>query len=207
MSAGVGFNTFPDFQQAAAAPNDVDITSGGSLNVNAANNTNGSATSDGSAVAGEAGGTSQVGIGVAVSVNAVTETNTAYLGRGTHTANGVNVTAQGRGVIINATGTSAVRSMAVAGTAAGSVAISLSASGPVITMDTVASVGAGVKVDKMAGTAGANQSLTVAAASDVCVLGFSGAVAGAGHCARFHGYIRRRRCGVGGPGRPVGCGW
>jgi filamentous hemagglutinin family protein len=87
------------------------------------------------------------------------------------------VTAQGRGVIVNAVGTSAVRSMAVAGTAAGSVAVSLSASVPVITMDTKASVGSGVEINKVAGGAGDAQSLTVAAASDVYVLGFSGAVA------------------------------
>ncbi|WP_322865055.1 leukotoxin LktA family filamentous adhesin [Aquicoccus sp. G2-2] len=82
----------------AVVPDDVNISASGSLDIASANNTNGSATSDGSAVKGEDGGGSKVGIGVAVSVNVVTETNTASLGRGTHSANGVNLSAlQGAG--------------------------------------------------------------------------------------------------------------
>ncbi len=82
----------------AVVPDDVDINAGGSLDIASANNTNGSATSDGSAVKGEDGGQSQVGIGVAVSVNVVKATNVASLGSGTHSARGINLSAlQGTG--------------------------------------------------------------------------------------------------------------
>ncbi|WP_176250049.1 leukotoxin LktA family filamentous adhesin [Sulfitobacter sp. HGT1] len=82
-----------------------------------------------------------------------------------------------KGVIVNASGVSSVRSMAVAGTAAGSVAVSISASVPVITMNTQAVIGLNAQINKMAGVADALQSVSVAAASDVYALGFSGAVA------------------------------
>ena len=82
-----------------------------------------------------------------------------------------------KGVIVNASGVSSVRSMAVAGTAAGSVAVSISASVPVITMNTQAVIGLNAQINKMAGAADALQSVSVAAASDVYALGFSGAVA------------------------------
>ena len=87
------------------------------------------------------------------------------------------ITEMARGVIVNASGASAVRSMAVAGTAAGSVAVSISASVPVITMNTQAVIGLNAQINKMADAAGALQSVSVAAASDVYSLGFSGAVA------------------------------
>lgn len=93
-------------------------------------------------------------------------------------------TQQAKGVIVNARGASAVRSMAVAGAAAGNVAVSLSASVPVVTMTTTATVGNGVQVNKLAGgTASTEQGLTVAAANDTYSLGFSGAVALAGSVA------------------------
>ncbi len=65
----------------------VDIAASGSLMIASAASVSGDLTADGSAA------DSQIGIGVAVAVNAINKTNTALLGSGTHSANGVSVSA------------------------------------------------------------------------------------------------------------------
>ncbi|WP_170314740.1 leukotoxin LktA family filamentous adhesin [Aquibium carbonis] len=65
----------------------VNITASGNLTIASAASVSGDLSADGSAA------DSQVGIGVAVAVNAVNKTNAALLGTGTHSANGVSVSA------------------------------------------------------------------------------------------------------------------
>jgi len=86
-------------------------------------------------------------------------------------------TANARGVIVNATDKAAVRALSVGG-AAGSVGIAVSAGVPVITTDTRATIGTGAQINRLAGTAASTQNVTLAAASDIYTMGFSGAVAG-----------------------------
>jgi hypothetical protein len=88
-------------------------------------------------------------------------------------------TGSARGVIVNAAAGISVRSLTVAGSA-GAVGVSLSAGVPVITTDTRAQIGDGVRINKGAGAANVAQDVTVAAASDMYTLGFSGAVAAGG---------------------------
>ncbi|WP_299742259.1 leukotoxin LktA family filamentous adhesin [Devosia sp.] len=82
----------------AEVPDAVAINAGGTLSITSANTTGGTITADGSAVGASSGsggssGQSQVGIGVAVAVNAIDKTNTARLGVASHVANGVTVAA------------------------------------------------------------------------------------------------------------------
>ena len=86
VAAAVGVNVVTS-SVSAKMTDGKDITAGGHLTVIAANGTSGSVTSDASA-----SGT-QVSIGAAASVNAITSTNTARLGAATYTANGVTVSA------------------------------------------------------------------------------------------------------------------
>jgi hypothetical protein len=65
----------------------VDIVAAGSLTIASAASVSGDLTADGSAA------DSQIGIGVAVAVNAINKTNSAFLGTGTHSANGVTLSA------------------------------------------------------------------------------------------------------------------
>ncbi|MDP3862396.1 MAG: hypothetical protein Q8Q63_12510, partial [Phaeovulum sp.] len=83
VAAAVAINVQTS-QVLALVPDGVSISAGGAITVESGATTSGSATSDGQAVKGEDGGTSQVGIGVAVSVNVVKETNSAYLGAAIH---------------------------------------------------------------------------------------------------------------------------
>ncbi|WP_164730655.1 leukotoxin LktA family filamentous adhesin [Pelagibacterium montanilacus] len=71
----------------SASVSGVNLAAGGALSLTSVGSSSGSATSDGSAT------DSQIGIGVAVSVNVVDATNTALLGAGTHSGNGVTVSA------------------------------------------------------------------------------------------------------------------
>jgi hypothetical protein len=65
----------------------VDVSTSGSLTIASAASVSGNLEADGSAA------DSQIGIGVAVAVNAINKTNSALMGAGTHTANGVTVSA------------------------------------------------------------------------------------------------------------------
>ncbi|GGD47721.1 leukotoxin LktA family filamentous adhesin [Sinisalibacter lacisalsi] len=131
----------------AVVPDGVDITAGGSITVASGATTGGEATSDGQAVKGEDGGTSQVGIGVAVSVNVVQETNTAYLGSGTHAGAGVNVRA------LQATGaaTDTFLTSATSGAGGSKVGIAGSVALNIVTLDTTARISGGASVAAGAG--------------------------------------------------------
>ena len=63
----------------AAVPDAIDITAGGTLTVQSANNTDGSATANGTAV-----GAAKLGIAAAVAVDVIHTTNDATLGNGTY---------------------------------------------------------------------------------------------------------------------------
>ena len=77
----------------ASVPNTVNITSNiGVLNILTSSNTDGSVTTNASAV-GEDGAQAQIGIGAAVSVNVVRSASDATLGAGTHDVKGVNISA------------------------------------------------------------------------------------------------------------------
>ena len=84
-----------------------------------------------------------------------------------------------QGVIVNATSRDAVRSIAVSGAAAGTAAITLSGELPVVVDDTEALVGSGVSINT-SGVAGAGQSVSVAAASDIYHVGITGSASAAG---------------------------
>ena len=87
--------------------------------------------------------------------------------------------ATARGVVVNASGATAVRSLAVGAAASGTVAVALSANVPVITASVAASIDAGARINMdKAGSSGANQSVTVAAASDIYRIGIAGSVGG-----------------------------
>lgn len=93
----------------AEVPDAVVINAGGRLLIESANTTSGTLTADGSAVAAPSSGTpgsgnsgqSQVGVGVAVAVNAIDKTNTARLGVAAHQANGLTISARQFGTALN----------------------------------------------------------------------------------------------------------
>jgi len=89
----------------------------------------------------------------------------------------VAATDSARGVIVNATDTNALRSLDIGGAAGGVLGAAFSASVPVVTTDTLAQIGANAQINQEAGVAGADQSVVVAAASDIYSMGISGAVA------------------------------
>ena len=132
----------------AVTPAGVDIDAGGSFNVTSANNTNGSASSDGSAVKGTTGSQSAVGIGVAVSVNVINATNTAAIGAGTHKATGVNVTAtQGAGAPVDT-----IYAEAKSGAGGSKVGIAGSLALNIVNMNTSATISSAASVDARTGT-------------------------------------------------------
>ena len=88
------------------------------------------------------------------------------------------VVEQVRGVAVAASATSSLRSLAVSGSVAGTAGISISADVPVVVSDTEAAIGAHARINNSSGLApGANQSVTVAASSDLYHLGIAGSVA------------------------------
>jgi mucin-19 len=88
------------------------------------------------------------------------------------------VVQQVRGVAVVASATSGLRSLAVSGSVAGTAGISISGDVPVVVSDTEATIGARAMVNNSSGLApGANQSVTVAASSDLYHLGIAGSVA------------------------------
>ncbi len=94
----------------------------------------------------------------------------------TKTRNSDTITQTANGVVVNAAASNSIRSLEVGFAGGGSAAIALSGNVPVITADTRATIGA-AEINKMAGAAGDNQSVIVAAASDIYNLGIAGAVA------------------------------
>ncbi|WP_139828319.1 hypothetical protein [Maritimibacter sp. HL-12] len=151
----------------AIVPDDVDISAGGSISLVSRATTGGEATSDGQAVKGEDGGTSQVGIGVAVSVNVVEETNEAYLGDGTHHAGtvsggGVNVKA------LQATGepTDEFLASATSGAGGSKVGIAGSVALNIVTLDTTARISGGASVAAGAGASTIEAANTVSATAE-----------------------------------------
>lgn len=126
----------------AVVPDGVSITAGGAITVASAATTSGLATSDGQAVKGADGGTSQVGIGVAVSVNVVKEINTAYLGAAVHAGAGFNVRA------LQAAGAATDNFLASATSGAGGskVGIAGSVALNIVTLNTTARVAGGAAV-------------------------------------------------------------
>jgi hypothetical protein len=95
--------------------------------------------------------------------------------------NEVAVTGAARGVVVNATKSDIVRSIAVSGGVAGLVGASLSANVPVLSDTTTASIGANAAINQRnAVSAGHGQSVVVAAANDLYNLAIIGAVSGGG---------------------------
>ncbi len=90
------------------------------------------------------------------------------------------ITHSASGVIVNAASTTEVRSMAVGGAVGGTVGVSLAADVPVITTDTRATIGASALINQGTGTASNQQSVIVAAASDLYHFGLAGSLAGGG---------------------------
>ena len=90
------------------------------------------------------------------------------------------VTAERQGVIVNATSTNAIRALSASGAAAGTAAVTLSGDLPVVIDDTEATVGSGAKLNDSGASGGAQQSVTVAAASDLYHVGIAGSASGAG---------------------------
>ncbi|MBW6507438.1 MAG: leukotoxin LktA family filamentous adhesin [Rhodobacteraceae bacterium] len=146
VAAAVAINVQTS-QVQALVPDGVSITAGGAITVASGATTSGSATSDGQAVKGEDGGTSQVGIGVAVSVNVVKETNTAYLGAAIHSGAGVNVRA------LQAVGapTDTFLTSATSGAGGSKVGIAGSVALNILTLDTTARIAGGASVAAGAG--------------------------------------------------------
>ena len=89
-------------------------------------------------------------------------------------------TATASGVIVNATGETAVRSLAVGGAISGTASVSISANVPVITTSIIASIDAGAKINvaNNVGAAAGKQSVIVAAAGDTYRAGLAGSLAG-----------------------------
>src|SRR6185437_1670354 len=88
------------------------------------------------------------------------------------------VTATGQGVIVAANGDTSVRSLAVGAGISGTVGITISANVPVITTDVEATIGdARINQDNDTGAQG-DQSVVVAAASDLYRTGLAGSVGG-----------------------------
>ncbi|OJX15880.1 MAG: hypothetical protein BGO82_13335 [Devosia sp. 67-54] len=89
------------------------------------------------------------------------------------------ITASGYGVVVNASGDTSVRSLAIGAGVSGTAGISISANVPVIDTDIAASIGANTKINVDNDTSpNANQSVIVAAAGDVYRAGLSGSVGG-----------------------------
>ncbi|QCO54429.1 hypothetical protein EOK75_00465 [Pseudorhodobacter turbinis] len=132
----------------ALVPDGVRIAAGGAINVASGATTSGAARSDGQAVKGEDGATSEVGIGVAVSVNVVKEINTAYLGAAVHSGAGVNVRA------LQATGaaTDTFLASAISGAGGSKVGIAGSVALNILTLETSAQIAGGAVVAAGAGT-------------------------------------------------------
>ncbi|WP_380052864.1 leukotoxin LktA family filamentous adhesin [Falsihalocynthiibacter sp. SS001] len=149
VAAAVAINDQKSTTQ-AVVPDSVSIVSGGAISIKSANNTNGSATSDGSAVKAEGGAATQIGVGVAVSVNVVEETNTARLGNATHSGNGVNVAAvqslDGSDV------TDEINAQATSGAGASKVGIAGSLAINTVNADTSATIGESAIVNAGTGT-------------------------------------------------------
>ncbi|WP_407052032.1 beta strand repeat-containing protein [Methyloraptor flagellatus] len=84
-----------------------------------------------------------------------------------------------KGVAVTATTTNLMRSLAVSGGISGNVGVSISGDIPVVVIDTEATVGANAKIntDNNNTPAGSQQSVVVAAASDLYHLGIAGSVA------------------------------
>lgn len=141
----------------AIVPDALSVSAGGVLTIQSGATTSGSATSDGQAVAGEDGGTSQIGVGVAVSVNVVNETNTARLGAAGHSAQGVIVGAT------QATGadTDTFEVSATSGAGGSKVGIAGSVALNIVTLDTTARIAGGATI--AAGTGASS----ITAANDV----------------------------------------
>ncbi|MDP2062929.1 MAG: hypothetical protein Q8J98_07460 [Phaeovulum sp.] len=156
VAAAVAINVQTS-QVLALVPDGVSISAGGAITVESGATTSGSATSDGQAVKGEDGGTSQVGIGVAVSVNVVKETNSAYLGAAIHSGAGVNVRA------LQAVGapTDTFLASATSGAGGSKVGIAGSVALNILTLDTTARVAGGASISAGGGAS------TIDAANDV----------------------------------------
>jgi hypothetical protein len=90
------------------------------------------------------------------------------------------ITQSANGVIVNAASTTEVRAMAVGGAVGGAAGVSLAADVPVITTDTRATIGTAALINQGPGTANSQQSVIVAAASDLYHFGLAGSLAGGG---------------------------
>lgn len=90
------------------------------------------------------------------------------------------ITASANGVIVNAASGTQVRSMAVGGAVGGVAGVSLAADVPIITTNTQARIGNNALINQGSGVASGNQSVMVAAASDLYHFGLAGSAAGGG---------------------------
>ncbi len=97
--------------------------------------------------------------------------------------NEVAIMSSAKGIIVNAAASDIVRTLGLSGGAAGLVGASVSGNVPVLNDTTTASIGQGAKINqRTAGiaAAGTDQSVVVAAASDMYELNIVGAVSGGG---------------------------
>src|SRR6185312_2744490 len=92
VAAAVGVNV-QTATVSATIPDTVSVTATGTLTLGTAANTDGNVTADGSAVGKEGADPSKVGIGAAVAVNKVADSNVARLGDNTHTLGGLTIEA------------------------------------------------------------------------------------------------------------------
>jgi hypothetical protein len=134
-------------QVRAVVPDGVSIAAGGAITLASGATTSGAASADGQAVTGEDGGTSQVGIGVAVAVNVVREQNTAYLGAATHAGAGVNL----RALQAEGAAKDTLLASAVSGAGGSKVGIAGSVALNIVTLDTTARIAGGATIAAGAG--------------------------------------------------------
>ncbi|MGI6449138.1 MAG: hypothetical protein ACOX3R_02270 [Desulfitobacteriia bacterium] len=81
VGAAVVINIVTTINQ-AYIPEELEITSGGTLTIEASGNTDSEAKADGSAVKEDPENPTNVGVGVAVAINVVTIVNQAYIAQG-----------------------------------------------------------------------------------------------------------------------------
>src|SRR6185437_13124362 len=92
VAAAVGVNVQTS-TVSATIPDTVSVIATGTLTLGTAANTDGNVSADGSAVGKDGADPSKVGIGVAVAVNKVADSNVARLGDNTHTLGGLTIEA------------------------------------------------------------------------------------------------------------------
>ncbi|MDU4960065.1 MAG: filamentous hemagglutinin N-terminal domain-containing protein [Sporomusaceae bacterium] len=147
VAAAVGVNTGIATAKAYTADG-VDITAGDTLALKTSNNATATAKADGAAVGKDGADPAKVGIGAAVAVNVASAGNQATLGKGTHTAGSLDISATMRdvGESGKADTTSTFGVEAASGAGGSSVGIAGSVAVNVVDNSSIASITGGADV-------------------------------------------------------------